>query len=160
MRPDAVRQAASPLGKNVAEQATITSGELTCEQCRELLSDYVDRELTDAERSSVERHLGNCAKCGTESVRLLGLKKIVQHWGGVQGSGEFRKSLMEKMIRESHQMPAVQIPDAADGVAAAERQTSLQDADAERTLPPIWILMAATVGAVAAYFLVRWLRGT
>ena len=51
--------------------------EISCEQCRELLSDYVDREISPSERASVERHLSTCAKCGTESARLHGLKKIV-----------------------------------------------------------------------------------
>jgi anti-sigma factor RsiW len=123
-----------------------------------LLSDYVDRELTDAERTAVERHLDSCGKCGTESSRIHGLKKIMQHWRGVSGSGEFRKVLVEKMIRESQQMqaPAGTGGPAAEGTAP---QAAVQQRADDRTLPPIWILLAAAVVAVAAYCLVRWLRG-
>lgn len=148
------------MGKTVTEQASIPTSELTCEQCRELLSDYVDRELTDAERSAVERHLGNCGKCGTESSRLVGLKKVVQHWGGVKGSGEFRKALMERVVRESQQMPALNLAEAPAGAnPSAQAQTDSESGAAERTLPPIWILLVAAVVAAAAYYLVLWLRG-
>jgi anti-sigma factor RsiW len=131
---------------------------LSCEQCRELLSDYVDRELSESEKASVERHLSNCIKCGSESARLHGMKKIVQHWQGVTGSGEFRKSVMEKMIRESQQVPSQQFNDAAkasDGAAADSQR--IEEVE-ERSLPPIWILLAAGVLAIAAYYLVLFLR--
>lgn len=139
----------------MAEQAT----EISCEQCRELLSDYIDRELKDDEKSAVERHLNSCTKCGSESARMVGLKKIVQHWDGVKGSGEFRKSVMDKMIRESQQLPSKQFNDAAKaGSEAAESARSKAEPEI-RTLPPIWILLAAGVLAIAAYYIVIWLRG-
>jgi anti-sigma factor RsiW len=129
---------------------------LNCEQCRELLSDYVDRELSESEKASVERHLSSCIKCGSESARLHGMKKIVQHWQGVSGSGEFRKSVMEKMIRESQQVPSQQFNDAA---RASDDAADSQRAEIEeRSLPPIWILLAAGVLAIAAYYLVLFLR--
>ena len=139
----------------MAEQAT----EISCEQCRELLSDYIDRELKDEEKASVERHLNTCNKCGSESARMIGLKKIVQHWDGVKGSGEFRKSVMEKMIRESQQLPSKQFTDAAK--AGSDSSESVREkVEAEvRTLPPIWILLAAGVLAITAYYIVIWLRG-
>src|SRR5438309_6842874 len=119
--------------------------EINCEQCRELLSDYIDRELNGGEKAAVERHLNTCTKCGSESSRMMGLKKIVQHWDGVKGSGEFRKSVMERMIRESQQLPSKQFTDAAHaGSAASESARSKSDAEI-RTLPPIWILLAAGV---------------
>ena len=139
----------------MTEQAT----EINCEQCRELLSDYIDRELSEGEKSSVERHLNTCTKCGTESSRMMGLKKIVQHWDGVKGSGEFRKIVMDRMIRESQQIPSKQFTDAAHaGSEASESARAKSDAEI-RTLPPIWILLAAGVLAVVAYFIVIWLRG-
>jgi anti-sigma factor RsiW len=137
----------------MTEQAT----QINCDQCRELLSDYIDRELSEGEKSSVERHLNTCTKCGTESSRMMGLKKIVQHWDGVKGSGEFRKSVMERMIRESQQIPSKQFTDAADSTAA---ESARSKAEGEiRTLPPIWILLAAGVVALVAYYVVIWLRG-
>ncbi|MGD0088482.1 MAG: zf-HC2 domain-containing protein [Planctomycetota bacterium] len=142
------------------EQATIDAGKLTCEQCRGLLSDYVDRELTESERAAVEHHLGNCTKCGTESARMLGLKKIVQHWGGVKGSGEFRKSLVNRMIEESQQMPVLHPGEVqATATAAVGPQADPDREGAGKSLPPIWILLAAFCLAVAVYFLVLWLRG-
>ncbi|MCY3023801.1 MAG: zf-HC2 domain-containing protein [Planctomycetota bacterium] len=141
------------------QQTTTASTELSCEQCRDLLSDYVDRELTEAERQAVERHLGTCNKCGSESTRMMGLKKLMQHWDGVRGSGEFRKSLIDKMVRESQEVPAMQFTDgAAEAEAAAEADPNAIVAQPERRLPPIWILLAAVAVAVVAYYVVLWLR--
>jgi anti-sigma factor RsiW len=128
---------------------SVTPKPLTCEECRELLSDYVDRELTATERASVETHLGTCLKCGTESARLAGLKKVVQHWDGVKGSHEFRKVVMDKMIRESQQVPSGQFTDAAAQSAVA--------APPEKGFPlvPVLVLAGAVIVAVVLFFVLR-----
>jgi len=90
---------------------------------------------------------------------MLGLKKIVQHWGGVRGSGEFRKVLMDKMIRESQQIATAPTSDARPGSASEAAAAETRNGAAERALPPVWVLLAAAVVAAAAYCLVRWLRG-
>jgi anti-sigma factor RsiW len=135
-------------------QASAPPKEISCEQCRELLSDYVDRELSGAERSSVEHHLNTCQKCGTESVRLMGLKKIVQHWDGVKGSGEFRAAVMDKMIRESQQMASA--PFNEEAARASQRKIS-EESSEEKSLPPVWILLVAVGMAILAFMLVRFL---
>lgn len=131
---------------------------LSCEQCRELLSDYVDRELADNEKAGVELHLKECIKCGSESTRMHGLKNIVQHWDGVKGSGEFRKSVIQKMIRESQQMPSGQFTESAAESARLAANAEAVQATEDR-LPPIWILLVAAVMAIVAYFVVLKLRG-
>lgn len=134
--------------------------DLSCDQCRELLSDYVDREISAAEKVAVERHLTTCSKCTTESVRMNGLKNVVRNWDGVKGSGEFRKSLVQQMIRESQQIPSEQF-NAAAAKAGSARSSGLIEDDEEsaRSLPPAWILLVALFLAVAAYFGVMALRG-
>jgi anti-sigma factor RsiW len=147
---------------------------LSCESCREFLSDYIDRELTEEERRSVERHLATCTQCGSESHRLLGLKNVVQHWGGVPGSGEFRQAVVQQMIRESQQMPSaafVQQAAAESSRMAAtpeslkERMDSTVNMDASerddelKTLPPVWVFLVAVALAVVAYCVVIKLRG-
>lgn len=131
--------------------------ELTCEQCREFLSDYIDRELTAGERAAVEHHVGTCLKCANESTNIQGLKRVAQEWQGVQGSGEFRRSVMQRMIRESQQMPAAAIRQAAD--AAAESARMPGDDEEGKSIPPVWILLAAGALAICVYYLILWLRG-
>lgn len=134
--------------------------DLSCEQCRELLSDYIDREISEAEKAAVEKHLKTCNKCSTESVRLSGLKNVVRHWEGVKGSGEFRKSVVQQMIRESQQMPAGQFNAAVAKANAAHADDAIEfDTDSDKTLPPAWIILVALFLAVAAYFVVMYLRG-
>lgn len=126
---------------------------LGCEQCRELLSDYADRELTTEEQQSVERHLSTCPRCTTESTRMVGLKKVVRHWDGIHGSDAFHQSVMQKLITESQMMSSRQFTDAAAQARAESRC---------HTPPPsrswCWLLVGvllASAVAIAAYFLAR-----
>jgi anti-sigma factor RsiW len=137
----------------MSEPAT-QSAELSCEQCRELLSDYVDRELTADEQQSVERHLSSCTRCATESTRVVGLKKVVQHWDGIQGSDEFHQGVMQKLITESQMMPSKQFMEAAEKARA----------ESQRQGPPpanrswLWLLVGvvlAVATAVIVYLLAK-----
>ncbi len=137
------------------QQTSALTGEISCQECRELLSNYIDRELSEGEKAAVERHLSTCAKCGSESSRMMGLKKFVQHWDGVKGSGEFRKSVIEKMARESAEMPSAQFADAAAKAKGGELNAEVET----RPIPPLWILLVFAVLAALAYFIVLKLRG-
>jgi anti-sigma factor RsiW len=119
--------------------------EISCDQCRELLSDYIDRELSAQQLASVEQHLSNCGKCGTESARLLGLKNIIQRWDGVQSSGEFPAA-------QASSSPAVPL------ALASPQQDEENEVEAKR-LPPFWVLLGAVALAAAAYYLITFLRG-
>src|SRR5262249_17949623 len=43
---------------------------MNCRLVQKSLSAYIDLQLTGAERSSVSRHLGECAACGTRSEQI------------------------------------------------------------------------------------------
>ncbi len=43
---------------------------MTCEDCREKLSIYIDKELPASEKVEVERHLAECSECPAELERL------------------------------------------------------------------------------------------
>jgi anti-sigma factor RsiW len=145
---------------SMSEQTSSPPKELTCEQVRELLSDYIDREISKDEKSAVEHHLSTCLKCANESHNIQGLKRVAQQWPGAQASGEFRKSVMQRMIRESQQMPAAGIRQAADAAAAqSARALAPEDDEDTKNLPPIWILAAAITLAIGVYYLILWLRG-
>lgn len=125
-------------------EPTAPSTQLNCEQCRELLSGYVDRELTAEEQQGVERHLASCSHCASESTRMVGLKQVVQHWDGVEGSTEFHEVVLQKMITESQMMPSRQFTEAADRARA--ESVRLQDAS-----PPrgnwIWLVIGLVVAS-------------
>lgn len=54
------------------------SRELVCRELVELVTEYLDHALTDADRAAFERHLEGCDSCGVyldqmrETIRLLG----------------------------------------------------------------------------------------
>lgn len=43
---------------------------MQCEDVRELLGNYIDEELTEAMRSRVEEHMGECAACAGDLQSL------------------------------------------------------------------------------------------
>jgi len=130
--------------------------ELSCSECREMLSGYCDRELEAPEQAAVEGHLRTCEKCGKESTEIRGLKQIVQHWRGIEGSGEWRRSLVERFVRESRTMPAGPLAEAAESIRETAQDVS---PELKNKLPPVLILTASALLAVVAYILVRALMG-
>jgi anti-sigma factor RsiW len=135
-------------------ETAIQSTELGCEQCRELLSDYADRELTAEEQQSVERHLSTCPRCATESSRMVGLKKVVRHWDGIQGSDEFHRSVMQKLITESQMISSRQFTDAAERARAESRRHTPPPPSRSWCWLLVGVLLASAV-AIAVYFLAR-----
>ncbi len=152
------------IGRNeMAETGTAPKPNvITCEQCRDLLSEYVDREIDEPIRASIERHLMECNRCVTESTRLQGLKNVIRHWDGVKGTGKFRDSVMQQMIRESQQTQIA--PGQLEEATAAAKESklnlgALEDADEPKPMPPVWLLIAAVVLSVVVYFVVLKMRG-
>lgn len=124
--------------------------EISCEQCRELLSDYVDRELDASEQAAVEQHLGACVRCGNESSRMAGLKNIVQHWDGVRSSVKFRQAVLEKFVSESRLMPSAPFKEAAEK-ARADAPPAASGSAAPGRLTSIWLIGIALVLVVLIY---------
>jgi anti-sigma factor RsiW len=139
------------------EPAATQPMELDCDKCRELLSGYVDHELSVDEIGAVERHLANCPRCATESTHLVGLKNIVQHWDGIRGTEEFHEEVLQGLIRESQMLPAKQFTEAAEKARAESlRQSQAQPAQSSHW---VWLAVVAALAGAAAgaliFFLTR-----
>ena len=128
--------------------------ELSCEKCRDLLSEHTDGELPPEVLVTIDHHLKTCQKCASESTRIHGLKNLVNHWEGIEGNDRWRTSVMNQFIRESSMMPSEPFVEAADK-AKAKAESERELAEAEQGLSPIWVLSIAFFLAVAAYFLVQ-----
>ena len=88
---------------------------MNCEEVKDLLSAFQDRELEPGEMTAVEEHLKNCPECATQSTMLTNLSRIVQHWEGVRASERVKHELVEKV----HRGPAGAAGRAAGPVALA-----------------------------------------
>lgn len=51
---------------------------MTCENIQELLSAYLDRELSDADKAEVSAHVDMCARCRAEKEALLSVKESLR----------------------------------------------------------------------------------
>jgi len=91
-----------------------TAGTLTCEQCRELLSGYVDHEVTASERAAIEHHLATCPRCANESSVLVGLKNVLAHWEGVRSTPSFQEAVLTRMARESSGLSSPRPPSGSE----------------------------------------------
>ena len=54
---------------------------MNCDEAQELITALVDRELRDPERSSLEAHLAECARCRLAREEELALKQAIQRAG-------------------------------------------------------------------------------
>jgi len=80
--------------------------ELNCDEVRELLSPYLDRELTSDEMTDIARHLEDCPECMHKSTIFGQLSRVIKHWEGIKASEEVKRKLMEKVRRDSTRQKA------------------------------------------------------
>ena len=66
-----------------------------CEWCEEVLQDYLDRELTDAEMKEAERHLDDCKYCKRRYHFEEGLRRLVFQAGAEPMAPELKQRLSE-----------------------------------------------------------------
>jgi anti-sigma factor (TIGR02949 family) len=70
---------------------------LDCDEVRELLSPYLDRELTSEEMTRIAEHLESCPDCMHKSTIFGQLSKVIKHWEGIQASEEAKRKLVERV---------------------------------------------------------------
>jgi len=70
---------------------------VNCDEVRELLSPMTDREVDKEILKEVEEHLRTCKDCAFQSTMMVGMKTLLQKWGGVQPSPTFRTGILEKV---------------------------------------------------------------
>ena len=69
---------------------------MDCNEVRELLSPYNDRELSEDEARAITEHLATCRDCAFASGQIADLKRLIQNWEGVKGSREFRGAVVQR----------------------------------------------------------------
>jgi predicted anti-sigma-YlaC factor YlaD len=75
---------------------------LDCQKIGEMLSGYMDRELTQSDRQRVELHLQSCSECRTTFQEMTGLRQAVgelsfgemtrEQWGRIMNDLTVRAS--------------------------------------------------------------------
>lgn len=80
---------------------------MSCEENREMISSFIDAELSPADKEMLERHLGECAKCRTLEEWLRCVKE------GISQSAEgltIPSSLRDKILASLPEIPPRQAP--------------------------------------------------
>lgn len=80
---------------------------MLCEENQEMISSFIDAELSPAEKEMLEKHLGVCAKCRTLEEWLRCVKK------GITQSAEgltIPIGLREKILTLLPEIPPTQAP--------------------------------------------------
>jgi anti-sigma factor (TIGR02949 family) len=98
---------------------------VNCDEAKELLSPFLDRELTEGEMTAVAAHLEQCPHCTEHSTLFSQLSRVLKHWEGVRASEEARRALAERI-----------------------RSAGAPDAPSRRTLP--MAILALLAGALLA----------
>jgi len=80
---------------------------MPCEENREMISSFIDAELSRAEKQMLEKHLGGCAKCRTLEEWLRCIKVgITQSAKGLT----IPNSLRDKILASLPEIPLKQDP--------------------------------------------------
>ena len=86
---------------------------MTCPSIQSLLGDYIDKELADDRRKSVDAHLSTCTECRSELESRRSLKELLRRRTGPDPGAEFWQA-QASMIRArtvDAVSPAEPIPD-------------------------------------------------
>jgi len=70
---------------------------VNCGECMELLSPYIDNELTDTELQRVDEHLSSCTKCRAELEALKEVVDLCRFMEDVEVPAGFRSGVMAKV---------------------------------------------------------------
>jgi len=80
---------------------------MSCEENREMISSFIDAEVSPAEKQMLEKHLGGCAKCRTLEEWLRCVKE------GISRSAEgltIPNSLRDRILASLPEIPLKQDP--------------------------------------------------
>ena len=72
---------------------------MTCQECVDKLHPFLDRELTDAERAEVERHLAGCGHCADAFQFESGILRAVARCGRATYASESFKARIRVVVQ-------------------------------------------------------------
>lgn len=72
---------------------------MTCQECIDKLQPYIDRELSDDERSAVEYHLTSCGHCADSFQFEAGVLRHVGRCGRSTAAPEEFKARIRVVVR-------------------------------------------------------------
>jgi anti-sigma factor (TIGR02949 family) len=64
-----------------------------CEKCEEMMQDYLDRELTEAEMQQAESHLDTCSHCRRRYRFEVSLRRYIRTAASEQMPVELKQKL-------------------------------------------------------------------
>ncbi len=83
---------------------------MDCERARELLSDYVEEALADADRAAVAAHLDGCPACAAEAAGLAETITLLSALPAEKAPPELLGRVMDGIARETAGMPGAVKP--------------------------------------------------
>lgn len=74
---------------------------MNCGKVQNLLSCYIDRELSGVDMLAIQRHLDGCLECRREYLTLLQVKRLLSEMPIVAPSASLEDRLVERVLRTS-----------------------------------------------------------
>ncbi len=79
---------------------------MNCKQCNELLSQYIDLEVTPQDKVKIDQHLETCQACKTEYEELKAVSEMLKELPMKELPEGFEAELHEKLVEASQEMKA------------------------------------------------------
>lgn len=105
---------------------------MKCEQIKDRLTEFADKEMSEDEYKAFQAHLDECADCRKELESIQSVLDTCKQWKGIKPSKDWDSELQKKMMKAQRplEMEVELLRSAIIGLSQRmqkieERQTSL-----------------------------------
>ena len=122
---------------------------MKCEQIRDELVRFIDNEVSDELRETIQAHLDSCADCSGELESLQGVKQLCRDWVDISPSTDWDLEL-KRRLEKARRQPITELEVLRSAVIGLSRRVRELE-EAQAAFPPTLESEIMTVEELARY---------
>lgn len=84
---------------------------MNCHRARQLISPYLDQQLTGQQMLELQQHLAHCASCNAERLSIAEVKRLLRGLYATRPRPELSQRIVEQMMQqEQNGLPSLSLP--------------------------------------------------
>jgi excisionase family DNA binding protein len=119
-----------------------------CEEIRDRLTEFLDEELFDDIKKTIQAHLDECEECRKELESFRNVLNVCHQWKGIQPSREWESEFKRKLTK-TQRPPEMEIEILRSAVIGLSQR--IQKIEERNALPPTLESEIMTVDELARY---------
>jgi len=122
---------------------------MECKHVRNKLVGFIDNEISDEAKKSIQAHLDNCINCSRELESLRNAVKLWQCWKDIEPTADWEKELKGKLTRTQRQ-PETELEILRSAIIGLSQRIQKLE-ETQGNLPPTLESEIMTVNELARY---------